>query len=66
MIIERHLFLGLFSPLLSFQMARVLGHFGIVTSTMWIPLYIFVFYEICNRWIFLQFGIVCIYYCYYV
>jgi hypothetical protein len=29
-----------FSP---FQMARAIGHFGIVTSTMWIPLYVFFF-----------------------
>jgi hypothetical protein len=29
-----------FSP---FQMARLLGHFGIVTSTIWLPLYVFFF-----------------------
>jgi hypothetical protein len=33
-------FIFAFSP---FQMARVLGHFGIVTSTVWIPLYVFFF-----------------------
>jgi hypothetical protein len=33
-------FIFAFSP---FQMARVLGHFGIVTSGMWIPLYVLFF-----------------------
>jgi hypothetical protein len=39
-------FIFAFSP---FQMARTLGHFGIMTSGMWIPLYIFFFRRAMTR-----------------